>query len=123
MLSIGNTDITSMHNETHETENKEILQPRHGRERNVVPLEAPEYRGYRIPIVQPSIARGSVVVQAPLQGHVLIVPTCDLEEWSHIYQNRLGELCGARKPSERQIQIAKIEADAWAAKQRKAKAE
>jgi hypothetical protein len=53
----------------------------------------------------------------------LIVKTCDLEEWSHIYQNRLGELCGARKPSERQIQIAKIEADAWAAKQRKAKAE
>ena len=75
-----------MHNETHETENKEIL-------------------------------------QSPLRGGRLIVQTCDLEEWSHIYQNRLGELCGARKPSERQIQIAKIEADAWAAKQRKAKAE
>ena len=45
------------------------------------------------------------------------------EEWSRIYQNRLGELCASRKPGERQIQRAKIEADACAAKQRKAKAE
>ena len=45
------------------------------------------------------------------------------EEWEHIFQNRVGNLCGSASPTERQIQIAKIEADAWAAKQRKAKAE
>ena len=63
------------------------------------------------------------ILQATFRGGRLIEPACDLEEWSHIYMNRLGELCGTQKPSERQIQIAKIEADAWAAKQRKAKAE
>ena len=51
----------------------------------------------------------------------MIVHPADREEWDHIFKNRLGELCGANKPSDRQIQIAKIEADEWAAKQRKAK--
>ena len=44
-------------------------------------------------------------------------------EHSYLIDERLGMMCGLGKPSERQIQIAKIEADAWAAKQRKAKAE
>ena len=44
-------------------------------------------------------------------------------EHSYLIDERLGMMCGSMKPSERQIQIAKIEADAWAAKQRKAKAE
>ena len=48
------------------------------------------------------------------------------EEWlehSYLIDERLGIMCGLGKPSERQIQIAKIQADAWAAKQRKAKKE
>ena len=48
------------------------------------------------------------------------------EEWlehSYLIDERLGIMCGLGKPSERQIQIAKIEADAWAAKQRREKAE
>jgi hypothetical protein len=44
-------------------------------------------------------------------------------EHGYLIDERLGMMCGAGKPSERQIQIAKIQADAWAAKQRKAKAE
>ena len=44
-------------------------------------------------------------------------------EHGYLIDERLGMMCGAGKPSERQIQIAKIQADAWAAKQRKAKSE
>ena len=44
-------------------------------------------------------------------------------EHSYLIDERLGMMCGPGKPSERQIQIAKIEADAWAAKQRREKAE
>ena len=50
----------------------------------------------------------------------MTVAPSDWEEWKHIYENRLGELCGNKEPSDRQIQIAKIEADEWAAKRRKA---
>lgn len=33
------------------------------------------------------------------------------EEWAYRYQERLAMLCGDSEPSERQQQIAKIEAD------------
>ena len=62
-------------------------------------------------------------IKAPVRGGRLIVAPSDQEEHAHLIEERLGIMCGDGKPSERQIQIAKIEADAWAAKQRKAKVE
>jgi hypothetical protein len=34
-----------------------------------------------------------------------------LTEWKHVYETRLGILCGADEPTEQQVEIATTEAD------------